>query len=192
MSYDGGGIQSITAGSGIAISAPTQNPTISATIPIVYQGTYYKSTLQTLTSPATDITFDETASWNNTNDYITHTNGSKDFTVTQAGLYQLEWNAIIVANGATWGSATSKQISIDITRTFDPPVAEVVVIPQNAFIPSNTNYGQSLCCTFKLQVGDVINCRVVNTFTSGSPYVNPVQNNFGFNTWFSWRFIYDY
>lgn len=189
MSYDGGGIQSITAGSGIDISGTPQNPIVATLTPIVYQGTYYKLALQNLSSDATDITFDETASWNITNGYITHTNGSKDFTVAQAGLYQLEWNATIIANGATWNTITSKQISIDITRTFDPPKAEVVVIPQNAFIPSNTNYGQSLCCTFRLEVDDVINCRVVNTFTGGPAYVNPVQNIFDLNTWFSWRFI---
>ena len=190
MSYDGGGIQSITAGSGIDISGSTQNPTISASTPIVYQGTYYKSALQNLTSPATDITFDEEASWNNTNGYITHTNGSKDFTVVEAGLYQLEFNANIIAveTGSTWTSL-NKTISIDITRS---PEAEVIAIQQSASISSGANYSQSLSATFKLLPNDVINCRISNNFVpglTGPPYARGITNTYDLNTWFSWTLI---
>ena len=151
----------------------------------LYQATYYNSALQNLTSGATDLTFDSLASWNNDNGYITHTSGSTDFVVVQAGLYQLEFNATIISNGSTW-SSLSKQISVDITRS---PTAEVVTIAQNASIPSNTNYGQSLCSTYYLETGDVINCRVSNTYASGTPYAQGVTNTIDFNTFFTWRVV---
>jgi hypothetical protein len=152
----------------------------------VYQATYYKSATQNLTSGNTDLTFNEEGSWNNDNGYITHTGGTTAFTVVQAGLYQLELNATILANGATWLSSTNKQISIDITRS---PIAEQLVISQNAFMASGTNYLQSLCSTYNLEAGDVINCRVVNTFTGGPAQASGVTNTFDLNTWFSWRYV---
>jgi hypothetical protein len=151
----------------------------------VFQATYYNSALQNLTSGTTDMTFDEVGTWNNDNGYITHTAGTTDFTVVQAGLYQLEFNATIISNGSTWTNLL-KQVSIDITRS---PSAEVVAIAQNASMPSNTNYGQSVCSTYNLEAGDVINCRVSNTFATGTPYAQGVTSTFDMNTWFSWRYV---
>jgi hypothetical protein len=151
-----------------------------------FQATYYKSANQNLTSGATDITFDLSGAWSNAGGYITHTDGTTAFTVVEAGLYQLELNATILANGATWTSTTNKQLSIDITRS---PIAEQLVISQNAFMASGTNYLQSLCSTYNLEAGDVINCRVVNTFTGGPAQASGVTNTFDLNTWFSWRFV---
>jgi len=152
----------------------------------IYQATYYKSVVQNLTSGNTDMTFDQEASWNNDNGYITHTGGTADFTVVQAGLYQLEWNATISANGATWTTTTNKFISIDVTRS---PTAEQAIIGQSAFMASGTNYAQSVSSTFNLEAGDVINCRITNTFTGGPPQALGVQNTIDLNTWFTWRFV---
>jgi hypothetical protein len=152
----------------------------------IYQATYYKSATQNLTSGNTDLTFDLSGAWSNAGGYITHTDGTTAFTVVEAGLYQLELNATILANGATWTSTTNKQLSIDITRS---PIAEQLVISQNAFMASGTNYLQSLCSTYNLEAGDVINCRVVNTFTGGPAQASGVTNTFDLNTWFSWRFV---
>jgi hypothetical protein len=141
---------------------------------------------QNLTSGSTDITFDEEGSWNNDGGYITHSSGTTDFTVVQAGLYQLEWNTTITANGATWTTTSNKFISIDVTRS---PAAEQAIIGQSAFMASGTNYSQSVCSTFDLVAGDVINCRIVNTFTGGPPQALGVANTFDLNTWFSWRYV---
>jgi hypothetical protein len=154
--------------------------------PPVFQATYYKSADQALVSGSTDITFDEEGSWNNDNGYITHTGGTAAFTVVQAGLYQLEWNTTITANSATWATTSNKFISIDVTRS---PVAEQAIIGQSAFMASGTNYSQSVCSTFDLAAGDVINCRIVNTFTGGPPAALGVSNTFDLGTWFSWRFV---
>ena len=152
----------------------------------VYQATYYKSVNQNLTSGATDITFDLEGAWNNDNGYITHTPGTANFTVVEAGLYQLEWFAGVLANAATWTTATNKSVSIDITRS---PGTELVVITDSALIATGSNYNQTVCSTFNLEAGDVINCRIVNTFTFGPAQALGVTNTIDLNTWFTWRFV---
>ena len=183
-------VTQIIAGTNITIDQPNGNVTINSSGGggggEVFQATYYKSAVQNLTNGSTDITFDEEGSWNNDNGYITHTGGSADFTVVQAGLYQLEWNTTVQANGATWTTTTSKFISIDVTRS---PTAEQAVIGQSALIPSPTNYAQSICSTYNLEAGDVINCRIVNSFTGGPPQAVGLQNTIDLNTWFTWRYV---
>lgn len=152
----------------------------------VYQSTYYKSVDQNLINGSTDITFDVNATWNNGGGYITHTSGSTDFTVVQAGLYQLEWNASINANGATWNNSLNKTISINITRS---PELEQLVIGQSAIMAISQNYSQSICSTIKLEVNDVINLQTFLAFATTTPFVQGIQNTYDLNTWFSWRFI---
>ena len=149
----------------------------------LFIGQYYKSANQVLVSGSTDITFDREQTWNNTGSYITHTSGSTDFVVQKSGLYQLEWTVTITS--ATWTDLL-KQISIDITRS---PLVEQVTIAQNASIPTGRNYGQSVSGTFYLLTGDVINCRVVNTFTSGTSSALGFTTTFDLNTWFTWKYI---
>jgi hypothetical protein len=132
-------------------------------IPQVYQATYYKSAVQNLASGNTDITFDLTGAWNNDGGYITQT-APTDFTVVQAGLYQLGFNATILVNNGTWVS-TNRNIGIDITRS---PTAEQAVI-QNSALQGVQNYTQSTSGTYYLQAGDIINLRVGNTWTGGIP-----------------------
>ena len=163
------------------------NILLTAPTPPVYQATYYKSVAQTLVNGSTDITFDQFASWNNTGGYITHISGTADFTVVTAGLYQLEFNAAILVNGATWLAASSKSVSIDITRT---PTAEQAIISDTCLQGQGvTNYAQSVCSTFYLNAADVINLRIGNTFTGGPPTVQPLLNTFDLNTFFSWRYV---
>jgi archaellum component FlaG (FlaF/FlaG flagellin family) len=152
----------------------------------IFQATYYKSAVQNLASGATDITFDLSGAWSNAGGYITHTDGSAVFTVVQAGLYQLEFNTTILANGATWATTSNKGIDIDITRS---PTAEQIVLGQSAFMASGTNYLQSTCSTFNLEAGDVINCRVSNTFSGGPAQAQCVQNTIDLNTFFTWTYV---
>ena len=149
------------------------------------QATYYNSTAQNLTSGNTDLSFDSTGSWNNDGGYITHTSGTADFTVVQTGLYQLEFNATILANGATWTN-TLKSIGIDITRS---PIAEQAIIAQSANIASANNYAQAVSATYYLVAGDVINLRISNTYATGTPTAPGVLNTFDLNNFFTWRFI---
>jgi len=152
----------------------------------LYQSTYYKTAQQNLNNGSTDITFEADATWNNSNGYITHSASSADFVVAQAGLFQLEFNASVAANGATWNTANSKVVSIDITRT---PTAEQVTIAQTAVTATTQNYVQSVSSTFYLEVGDVINLRVQGNYATATPFVQPLANTFDLNTWFSWRYV---
>lgn len=181
------GVIALTQGTGISISGTPANYTITKTPP--FQATYYKTTNQILNGPNapgnTDITFDLTGSWNNTGGYITHVDGTADFTVVQTGLYFLEFNANIQGSGAAWTG--SKQVNIDITRS---PIAETAVIQQSATQNSGTDYGQSVSTTFYLVAGDVINLRIFNIYTSlTQPLARGLSSTFDLNTFFSWRYI---
>jgi hypothetical protein len=184
--WNGYAWNSVANASAIGATGATGATGPAGTTAPFYQATYYKSTNQILSDPNTDITFDLDASWNNNNGLITHTGGSKDFVVVQAGLYQLEFNASVNANGATWNTGNNKVVSIDITRS----TAEQVVIGQTAVTATNQNYTQSVVSTFRLEAGDTINLRVQGTFASAVPFVQGVQNTYDLNTWFSWRYIY--
>jgi hypothetical protein len=169
---------SISSGNVVSLSALAANP--------VYQATYYKTAQQNLISGNTDITFDGDASWNNHNGYITHAANSADFVVVQSGLYQLEFNASVTANGASWNASANKIISIDITR---PPIAEQAAIQQTANCATGQFYAQNVNSSFYLQAGDIINLKVFGLFSTATPFVSPLTNTFDLNTWFSWRFI---
>jgi hypothetical protein len=154
----------------------------------VYQGTYYKSTSQNLTSPNTDITFDLTGSWNNVGSYITHTNGTTNFTVGITGLYQLEFNTTVLLNNGTWSPTVSRGIFIDITR---PSIIEQGII-SNTSLQAVANFSMQTSSTFYLIVGDVINLRINNPYTLGTPtppQAQGVTNTFDLNTFFTWRYI---
>ena len=181
------GVIALTQGAGISISGTPANYTVTKTPP--FQATYYKTVNQNLSDPNTDITFNGVAAWSNTGGYITHNSGSADFTVVTPGLYQLEWNASVTANGATWNPANNKVISIDITRVLSPPVSEQIVLSQTAVCSTLTNYTQSLCATFYLLAGDVLNCRIQGTFATAIPFATALTNTYDLNTWFSWRYI---
>jgi hypothetical protein len=150
------------------------------------QATYYKSVQQNLTNGNTDITFDTVANWSNVNGYITHVSGTSDFVVVKSGLYSLEFNLSVNANGATWNTAINKTVNIDITRS---PIAEQAVIQNNAIVANNTSYQQAVVTSYYLQAGDVINLRCGLAFASATPFAVGLLNTFDLNTFFSWRYV---
>jgi hypothetical protein len=193
-----GGVSSLIGGTGaLTISVPTggsailtgQDIELSIDPPPVYQATYFKTAVQNLTSGNTDITFDGEASWNNANGYITHTNGTEDFTVVQMGLYQLEFNTLVLINNGIYSAATNKGVSIDIERT---PTAEQAILSNTSSQANNLNYAQSISGRVYLNVGDIINLRIANTFAGGTPtppQAQCVQNTIDLNTFFAWTYI---
>lgn len=153
--------------------------------PPLFTAQYYKSVNQNLTNGSTDITFDLTQTWNNTGSYITHTSGTANFVVVQSGLYQLEFNLTVNANGATWNVGTNKVISIDITRGVTP---ETVAFGQANNTATLTNYIQSTCATYYLMTGDIINCRCQSNYATATPNAAGAVG-FDLNTWFTWKYI---
>lgn len=169
MSYEGG------------LQGPT-GPTGAA--PPVYQGSYYKSANQNLINGSTNVTFDLTGSWNNSGGYITHTNGSTSFTVVTAGLYQLEFNYALNANGATWSGSQTKSAIINVLRGTTEGI-----IQNSSAIQTSISYAQLSNATFYLEAGDVLSCQVFCNFSSATPFLLGLANVFDLNTWFTWRFI---
>ena len=166
------------------INQPPPNATYWRVVSSVYQATYYKSVQQNLVNSNTDITFDLTGAWNNDGGYITHTSGTTDFTVVVAGLYQLEFNISINANGATWNNGVNKAVSIDITRT-----TEQAVIQNNALTAVSQSYQQAVASSFYLNVGDIINLRSTLAFATATPFAVGILNTFDLNTFFTWQYI---
>ena len=156
-------------------SAPTQP---------VYAAQFYKSASQNAPSGATEVTFDTAPSWNNINGFMTHTNGTADFVVQQAGLYQLEFAVYMSANGSTW-TLLSKDVAINITRT---GIAEQQILWNRFNTASPLNWGNSVIGTVRLQAGDVVQCVVTQTVT-GTPLILGVQNTFDYNTTFTFTVI---
>lgn len=150
----------------------------------VFNATYYKSANQNLINGDTDITFDLIASWNNDGGYITHTNGTTNFTVVKAGLYQLEFNISINANSATWNNSVNKTVSIDITRS-----STQALIQNSAMLQTGVSYQRAVASTFYLNAGDIIKCRNTLAFASTIPFAVGVQNTFDLNTFFTWTYI---
>jgi hypothetical protein len=181
----------LVGGSGISVTPAGSNITIATTgAGSVFQATYYKSANQNLQPPpggSTDITFDLTAAWNNDGGYITHVNTTTVFTVVQAGLYQLEWNASVSPSGATWNPGTVKIASIDITRI---GFAEQIAIGQTFATSDALNtYIQNVCSSFYLNVGDIINLRLQTSNSTATPVCLGVGTGPDLNTWFTWRYI---
>jgi hypothetical protein len=150
----------------------------------VYQGTYYKSVAQVLSSGNNLITFDSTATGNNSGGYITHTNGTTTFTVTIAGLYQLELNCDVNDTNAVYTVGSNKTISVFLTRaTVLKPIIQNSALQATAQV-----FQMSLSSSYFLNVGDIIQLNLFNSFTGVAPSLNPVDT-FSLNTFFSWRFI---
>jgi hypothetical protein len=191
------GAAALTGGAGILIT-PDINPLVQgidiansgvlalngeAGVLTTKVGQYYLSANQNLTSGSTDIIFDTAQSWTDLT-AISWTGPSADFTVAIKGLYQLEFAAFIQLNGGSW-VATNKTASIDITRSPNP---EIAVIAQSAQMAVG-GYNQTVNATYALEVGDVINLRIINIFSGGPLQAVGISNAFDLNTFFTWSLI---
>jgi hypothetical protein len=169
-----------------SITFGTSGNQITAVVPKVKQATYYKTTRQNLVSGNTVITFDGLGSWNNVGGYITHVSGSTDFTVVQTGLYQLEFNALIIVNSGAWVLTNNKTVNILIARS--PIVGQAIL--QNTSIQGVQSYSQSVVGTYYLVAGDVITTSIGNIYTGTPvPQAECLTNTFDLNTFFTWTYI---
>jgi len=82
----------------------------------------------------------------------------------------------------------NRSIAIDITR---PSIAEQGVIATTSLQGVQT-YAIQTAGSFYLLSNDVINCRINNPFSAGTPtppQAQCIQNTFDLNTFFTWTFI---
>jgi hypothetical protein len=180
-------VRDIVEGTDISIDYTDPEQPVISVAPIRV-ATYYKSVVQNLVNGNTDITFNLESSHNNTGGYITHVAGSTDFVVVQSGLYQLEFNTTVLLNNGTWSPTVNRSVAIDITR---PSIAEQGIISSTGLQAVQT-YANQTSGTIYLIAGDVINCRINNAYTLGTPTPPQAQcltNTFDLNTWFTWIFL---
>lgn len=163
---------------------PQPTPIVTQT----YQATYFNSVDQNLISGNSDISFDSEAGTNNVGGYITHTAGTTTFTVQISGHYFLEFNALILPNNGSWSVTQNRTCGIDVTRA---PIAR-----QNIFLQTGLqgvqSYAQSVTGSIYLDATDVIQCRVGNVWSAGTPVppqAQGVNNTFNYNTFFTWTYV---
>jgi hypothetical protein len=168
-------VRATTDGTETPQAPPTQSTLIAQ---------YFKTENQSAPTGNVDVTFDGTNDWNNTNGYITHTNGTADFVCQQAGIYQLEFATTVVADGSTWTNLL-KGVSIHITRI---GIAEQTVLINRFNISSPNNWGNSVVGTVKLEAGDIIQCVVGHTIT-GTALIQGLTGTIDYNTTFTVKVI---
>jgi hypothetical protein len=90
----------------------------------------------------------------------------------------------ITLNGANWLGGTIKQAQIAVIRgTNQVVLASTAVISQNS-------YNMQVVGTIELLLNDVIQCgHLAQSLTSGTPQLLALQNEFDYNTTFTWTFI---
>jgi hypothetical protein len=149
-------------------------------------GQFYLSTFLFLSSGSTEIPFTVAKSWNDS--FISFTPGDKNFVVQQDGVYDLMFNAA-VNNVNTSSATTTRTLTIDITRPGNPEY--LGVLANSSYLPSNIIYNQTCDGIVELLSNDIINCRVVNTFTASpsTSFVVAEANEVDLNTWFTYNLI---
>ena len=136
----------------------------------------------------TDITFDVSENWTDPG-FIDLSGGSgTDFVVNTAGVYRLSAILNVNPNGQTWTDGSSKIFSIDIRRL---PDIERVIIPSTTTPLSGVFYFSQTSAMTRLEVGDIINLRSVNSLSSGGQYgiVGVSPGNLDRNTEFQFELI---
>ena len=169
-------VKASTTGTATDGAAPTP--------PEPFIGQYYKTTTQNAPTGTTEVTFDAEVNWNNTNGYITHTNGTADFSCQQAGVYQLELNLFMSANGSTW-TTLAKDVAINITRI---AIAEQQILRNRFSVATSIDWSNTLVGTVELQAGDIVQCVVTQTVT-GTPRIQGLLNTFDYNTTFTFTYV---
>jgi len=174
-----GAVNLTSTDSSVQFTVGGQNLNISAPL---FIGQYWRVGSEVLASGTDTITFTDAQTWNNTNGYITATLPSQNFTVVQAGIYQVEFAVTIAANAATWSSGRSA--SIHITRGSNQSILQQTVNPI-----SGQSYYLQIVGTLRLNAGDVISCVHNGTNTAGNVAAVGLQNTFDYNTTFTWTFL---
>jgi len=168
-----GSVQYSTGGTNLNISAP------------LFIGQYYRATGEVLGSGTDQITFELAQTWNNTNGYITWTvagGQGGNFTVVQAGIYQVEFALTILGSAATWNGGRSA--SIAVLRGTNQSLLVQTVNPI-----SGQGYVIQIVGTLRLNAGDVITCVHGGTNLTGQVTAAGLTNTFDYNTTFTWTFL---
>jgi hypothetical protein len=145
-----------------------------------------KSGPENLPTGTTTIGFDTNAPFNTgivTNTY-TLVGDNSTFTIGASGLYQVEANLTVSANGATW-ALPLKTLNVVLTRN----ATTATIASSTVNITSTNNYAIHSSMLFPFLTGDTIQIQHVHTITGGTPTALGLQSGFDLNTWVSFQFI---
>lgn len=173
LTSTGGSVQYGVVGNNLNIDTP------------LFIGQYYRSSGEVLSSGVDTITFTNDQTWNNNPGYITWTTAGGqggNFTVVQAGVYQVEFALTILGAAATWTGQRAG--SINILRGTNQSILQ-----QNQTPLSGQGYAIQVVGTLRLNAGDVITCVHSGTNTSGLVTAQGLANTFDYNTTFTWTFL---
>jgi hypothetical protein len=139
-----------------------------------------------LSGGGTTLGFDTNASYNspvvvNTYDGVSNTS---TFTIGASGLYSLEVNVSVAANGATW-SVPLRTLSVLLSRGG----TLVTMAAATVNISSGVNYTVHSSSVFPFLVGDTLQMTLTGAISTGTPTVLGVANTFDLNTWVTFQYI---
>lgn len=159
-------------------------------VPPSGQGTvclFSKSAAENLPTGSTVIGFDTNNSVNSpiiTNQY-TLVGDNSTFVVNTSGIYTVEGNISVSANGATW-AVLQKTFGVQLTRG---ATSNILIGSVTANQTSTNNYSFHVNFTFPFLVGDQIQFVHTGTVTSGTPTALGLASGFDLNTWCVFTFV---
>jgi len=147
---------------------------------------FSSSIAKNLSGGGTTLGFNTNASWNSPIVLNTYDSGANTstFTIGASGLYQLEVNASIAANGATW-AVPLRSLSVLLTRGG----TLVTMAASTVNISSGVNYTIHSSSVFPFLVGDTIQMSLTGAISTGTPTVLGTANTFDLNTWVTFQYI---
>jgi hypothetical protein len=119
------------------------------------------------------------------NTYAAPPTGST-FTIGASGLYQVEANLSVAANGAGWTNPNQmKTLNLALTRSG----VTAVIAAATVNITTGNNYSIHCSLTFPFRTGDTLQFQHISTLSSGTPTALGLQNGFDLNTWVTFQYI---
>ena len=149
---------------------------------------FSKSAAENLPTGTTTIGYDTNASWNSpivVNTYDVGTDNST-FTIGASGIYQIEANLTVAANGAGWTNPNQMK-TLNILLTRGGVTATIAAATVN--ITTGNNYAIHSSLSFPFVVGDTLQIQHVATLSSGTPTALGLANGFDLNTWITFQYI---
>lgn len=156
---------------------PTSDPSVAV---------FSSSISKTLLTGGTVLGFNTNASYN-TPIVLNTFNGASNistFTIGASGLYSLEANVSVSANGATW-SAPLRSLNVLLTRGG----TTVTMAASTVNISSGVDYTIHSSSVFNFRVGDTIQFQLTGAITTGSPFAVGTTNTFDLNSWITFQYI---
>jgi hypothetical protein len=166
----------------VGVSDPGKSLQILATYSNLVGG-FYKTSDQSAATGGTTITWDDTYAWSDALNCFTINPGTPDITCNISGVYEISVNLLNSSGTSVAAATNTRTLAFDLTRGGSPVVGFVV---SQQVVLGNAGYNQLTQGLVQLAVGDVLNCRVSQTLTSGSTTITATSGDDP-NTWMTYN-----